>query len=227
MVNAFKEPSAELEHDMTLIGRRNLIAGGSAALSVLVSAPVIAAASRTVTPSSSEGPFYPDRLPLDRDNDLVTVAGRPDRAKGTVFHLAGTVSDTSGTTMDGVKLEIWQCDANGVYLHSADSGRRPFDPNFQGFGHAVSTDGGGYRFRTILPVRYSGRTPHIHFRIIAPNGRTLTTQMYLADHPANKRDFLYRRLGSIEAQKSVSVAVSDAPELETGAVKGRFDIVLG
>lgn len=212
---------------MTLIGRRNVIAGGTAAFSLLASSPLVVAASKTLTPSASEGPFYPDRLPLDQDNDLVTVSGRSGMAKGTIFHLGGNVSDVSGTTLDGVRLEIWQCDANGVYLHSADSGRRPFDPNFQGFGHTVSTNGGGYRFRTILPVRYSGRTPHIHFRVIAPNGRTLTTQMYLADHPANKRDFLYRRLGSVEAQKSVSVAVSEASEMDAGAQKGRFDIVLG
>ncbi|MGB0630532.1 MAG: intradiol ring-cleavage dioxygenase [Alphaproteobacteria bacterium] len=209
------------------MNRRNILAGGAAAFSLTAFPSLLAASLRPATPAAAEGPFYPDRLPLDRDSDLVSVRGRSGTAKGTVFHLGGTVTDTSGTTLDGTRLEIWQCDANGVYLHSADSGNANFDPNFQGFGRTISSENGLYRFRTILPVPYTGRTPHIHFRIIAPNGRTLTTQMYLADDPRNRRDFLYRRLDGPDARKSVSVVVSKAPEVEKGAVKGRFDIVLG
>ena len=211
---------------MITFARRGFIVGGTTALSMATFSPLYAA-GQFATPPATEGPFYPDRLPLDQDNDLATVSGRSGTAKCTIFHLGGTVSDVAGKPMAGVRVEIWQCDANGVYLHSADSGRRQFDPNFQGFGHTVSTRTGEYRFRTILPVPYSSRAPHIHFRITASNGRTLTTQMYLADHPGNERDFLYRRLATAEARRSVSVALSAAPDQQAGAVKGRFDIVLG
>lgn len=96
-------------------------------------------------------------------------------------------------------MEIWQCDASGRYLHPGDQGQRPRDAAFQAFGHDVTAADGHYRFRTIRPVPYPGRTPHIHVKAIAP-GLELTTQFYIADDPRNAADFLWRRMSPAEAQ---------------------------
>jgi protocatechuate 3,4-dioxygenase beta subunit len=206
--------------------RRALLrAAGAVAASASLPA---AAASLLATPPQTTGPFYPLALPLDADNDLVMIEGRPDRAAGTILHLAGRVLDSDGRPVPGVRVEIWQCDAFGVYHHARER-RGPADANFPGFGHTNDDDQGGYRFRTIEPVPYPGRTPHIHFKVIGPGFAPLTTQMYVQDHPSNAGDGLYRRLG--ERARLVTVRLEPAPGLEptvkSGAKRGLFDIVLG
>ena len=179
-------------------------------------------------PAAGTGPFYPLSLPLDSDNDLVIVEGRSERAAGTILHLAGRVLDADSRPVRGARLEIWQCDAFGVYHHPRDRGGLA-DANFQGFGATTVDDQGAYRFRTIEPVPYPGRTPHIHFKIAGPGFEPLTTQMYFADQPLNARDGLYRLLG--EEARLVTVRLDPAPDLEptvkSGAKRGLFDIVLG
>lgn len=205
--------------------RRGLILGIATSIA-LIPAMGRAAARRTLTPSGTEGPFYPDRLPLHTDNDLVTIAPGGKRAKGETFHLMGRLATADGAPMTGFTVEIWQCDANGIYQHSGDRRRGTFDPNFQGFGKTVTDANGAYRFRTITPVAYPGRTPHIHFKVKAPNRREFTSQLYLDGHPQNEADFLFNGLASDRARKAVSVRQIPAPELDDGAVKGTFDIVL-
>lgn len=201
-------------------GRRSLLLGAGAAL---IGAPGLARASTLPTPRQTEGPFYPVSLPLDSDNDLVSVGGAQAKARGTVAHVSGRVLDSAGKPLANARVEIWQCDWQGIYLHPRDGGQNRRDTGFQGFG-ATTTDGAGnYRFRTIKPVAYAGRTPHIHFKVMAGN-RELTTQMYVAGEPGNERDFLYRNLGS--AAPLVTVALAPAPQVEAEAVAGRFDIVL-
>jgi protocatechuate 3,4-dioxygenase beta subunit len=206
--------------------RRRLMLG-AATLAAMRALP--AAAALPSTPKQTEGPFYPLELPLDSDNDLIRVEGRPERASGTILHLGGRVLDPDGRPVRGARLEIWQCDAFGVYHHPGDR-RGPADPNFQGFGATSVTDDGAWRFRTIEPVPYPGRTPHIHFQITGPGFEPLTTQMYLAGHPLNARDFLYQRLDR-RARDLVTVELVPAPDLEpsakTGAKRASFDIVLG
>ncbi|MFT5486402.1 MAG: protocatechuate 3,4-dioxygenase beta subunit [Paracoccaceae bacterium] len=209
---------------MREFNRRQIVAAG--AVSGILLPGMVQAATRVLTPSGNEGPFYPDQLPLDTDNDLVKLGSDGKQAAGQVFHLMGEVVNKAGKPFRGFTLEIWQCDANGVYSHSGDSGRGRFDPNFQGFGTTLTSQSGGYRFRTITPVSYPGRTPHIHFKIKAPNRREFTSQMYLAGHPRNGADFLYRQLGNSTAQRAASVSLLPAPELDRDAVKGTFDIVL-
>jgi protocatechuate 3,4-dioxygenase beta subunit len=204
--------------------RRHLLASGAALAAHAALSP--AAAALLPTPRQTAGPFYPLTLPLDADNDLVQVAGRAERARGTVLHLAGRLLDPDGRAVPGARIEIWQCDAAGVYHHPRDP-RGPADPNFQGFGATTTEAGGGYRFRTIEPVAYPGRTPHIHFTISGPGFERLTTQMYVAGQPQNARDFLYRQLGDGAARDAVTVALASAPELEAGAKSATFDIVLG
>lgn len=207
------------------LSRRRIIAATSALAAL---GPGAALAARAPTPAQTAGPFYPLELPLDADADLVKVAGRPGEASGTVLHLTGRVLNPDGRPLDGALVEIWQCDAFGHYHHPGDRGGRA-DPDFQGYGATRSRSDGAWRFRTIEPVPYPGRTPHVHFRIDAPDGRQLTTQMYIDGHPLNERDGLYRRLG--DRARLVTVPLIAAPELETGrkasAVRGNFEIVLG
>ena len=148
------------------------------------------------TPSASEGPFYPTTGMRfeDIDNDLVKIAGEVEQAGGEVVMLGGRVLDKAGNSIAGARVEIWQCDVNGSYLHRRDSGRNSRDPAFQGFGHDLSTADGSYSFRTIKPVPYVGRTPHIHVKVLVDNRERLTTQFYLPGHPDNENDWLYQRV---------------------------------
>jgi protocatechuate 3,4-dioxygenase beta subunit len=184
-----------------------------------------AAAALSPTPPQTAGPFYPppaDRF-ADTDWDLVKVASRVREAGGEVMHLAGRVLDASGAPVADALVEIWQCDANGRYLHSGDSSlTRSRDPDFQGYGVTRSDAGGRYRFRTILPVPYPGRTPHIHARIQRPDGGELITQIYLKDHPLNQGDFLFRRLGRAG---QAAVQIDPAPGAD-GDLQAAFDFVV-
>ena len=118
------------------------------------------------TPAQTEGPFYPDKLPLDTDNDLLDHQRRdhPGRRRGSPT-LTGRILDANGTPIRNAVVEIWQCDNNGAYLHSGTATRDKRDKNFQGFGRFLTGSTGEYYFRTIKPVPYPGRTPHIHYKV--------------------------------------------------------------
>ncbi len=154
------------------------------------------AAAAIPTPSGSEGPFYPTtgmRF-ADVDNDLVKIEGEVEQAGGEIVELVGRVMDRSGNPIKGARVEIWQCDVKGRYLHRGDSVGNSRDKAFQGFGHDLTGADGSYSFRTIKPVPYSGRTPHIHVKVLLNNQERLTTQFYLPDHPDNENDWLYQRV---------------------------------
>lgn len=207
---------------MRSLSRRTLLVAGGAMPFTLM--PVIASAARfDATPAQTEGPFYPDRLPSDVDNDLIRIAGQVRQAGGEPLRLDGQVLDPDGRPVAGSRIEIWQADANGRYIASGDRfGATARDPAFQGYGTTQSDANGAYWFRTIRPVPYTGRTPHIHFRIHHPNGRALTTQMYVAGEPLNARDGLYNSLNR-PAQERVTVALTPDGQ---GGWTGRFRIVL-
>jgi protocatechuate 3,4-dioxygenase, beta subunit len=205
---------------------RRLVLGTMGSLASLAALPAQTAAALLATPGQTEGPFYPLTLPLDADNDLVQVEGRAQRAAGTILHLAGRVLDLAGRPVAGARIEIWQCDAFGVYHHSRDR-RGPADPNFQGFGATTATAAGAYRFRTIEPVPYPGRTPHVHFKIQGTGFAPLTTQMYVAGQPLNAGDAIYQGIVDPAARAAVTVPLAPAPGLEPDALEARFDIVLG
>jgi len=91
------------------------------------------------TAETTEGPFYPDRLPLDTDNDLLILNDNLTPAVGVITHLTGQVFTSSGLPVRNAVVEIWQTDANGSYLHTG--GRqtsKPYDTNFQGYGRFLS-----------------------------------------------------------------------------------------
>ena len=197
--------------------RRVIVWIGAAALGPLVPTPALAD-GRKPTPRMTEGPFYPRSFPSDVDGDLTRVQGRAQRAAGTPLEVTGRVLDTSGRPRANARVEVWQCDALGQYHHVGEPASS-LDPNFQGFG-AVTTDAEGrYQFRTIKPVPYPGRTPHIHFTVVEDGRRRLTSQMFVEGEPGNARDGLYRYLGADASRVTMKLAGS-------AELKGSLDIVL-
>ncbi len=179
------------------------------------------------TPRQTEGPFYPNKLPLDTDNDLLIVNDSITPAVGEVTHLSGRVLDASGSPVRNALVEIWQCDANGVYLHTADSSRKARDKNFQGFGRFLTGSSGEYYFRTIKPVPYTGRTPHIHFKVKQSSKELLTTQCYIKGHPGNERDFVWRGIRDRKGRDAVTIPFEPLKGSRIAELSARFDIVLG
>lgn len=209
----------------TIMTRRTFVAAAASAAAVGAAGRGWASADLVPTPPQTAGPFYPATKPPDSDADLVSVAGRGGLAEGTVTRLAGRVLDPRGRPVAGALVEIWQCDALGRYHHPRDGGGG--DPNFQGFGRTQTADGGLYGFRTIRPVPYPGRTPHIHFAVSAQNFPPLITQMYVAGDPLNDRDFVLNRIRDPLARASLIVDLTPAGAGDPGSLKGTFDIVLG
>ncbi|MBI2728060.1 MAG: intradiol ring-cleavage dioxygenase [Polaromonas sp.] len=175
-------------------------------------------APRILTPSQTEGPFYPVALPKDADFDLLKN-GSLDYRLGQPAWLEGSVTDLQGTPVRGALVEIWQCDHAGHYDHPGDGGR--IDKAFQGFGRVAVNAQGEYRFRTIRPVAYSSRTPHIHVKVKLASRELLTTQLYVAGEPLNQRDYLWRNLS--DAQRN-ALSVPFSPEAD--GQRARFNIVV-
>ncbi|MEJ8849333.1 protocatechuate 3,4-dioxygenase [Variovorax rhizosphaerae] len=167
-----------------------------------------APAARRATPAQTEGPFYPLTLPADADNDLLRN-GTLTYAAAEPTWVDGTVTDLDGRPLAGALVEIWQCDAQGHYHHPGDGDRA--DRAFQGFGKVAVDAQGRYRFRTIRPVAYSGRSPHIHVKVKLGTRELLTTQLYVAGAPGNARDFLWRSL-SEEARAAITVPFDRAAD---------------
>jgi protocatechuate 3,4-dioxygenase beta subunit len=176
------------------------------------------------TPPQEEGPFYPTTLPPDQDDDLVRLgAGR--KAMGVVTYISGHVLDPAGRPLLSAVVEIWQCDYQGFYFHPQHMDQR--DSAFQGFGTTVTGEDGFYQFRTIRPVSYANRAPHIHFKVRGTAFDELTTQMYVEGEPRNEQDFVLNAIADPAERVRLIVPLQPAPQHEPGALAGRFDIVLG
>lgn len=189
-------------------------------------APGAFAESLAVTPRLTEGPFYPDKLPLDTDNDLLIVNDSITPAVGTITHLSGKVLSRAGIPIRNAIVEIWQVDGNGVYLHSADPRRQKRDGNFQGYGRFLTDSKGTYYFRTIKPVPYPGRTPHIHVAVSQNGERVLTTQLLIKGEAQNERDMVFRGLRDPKERELLLVAFEPARPASR-ELAAQFDIVLG
>jgi protocatechuate 3,4-dioxygenase, beta subunit len=179
------------------------------------------------TPAQTEGPFYPDRLPLDTDNDLIIVNNSLTPAIGQITHLTGKVLGPTGSPVKDATVEIWQCDANAVYLHTRGGSRERRDANFQGFGRFLTGSTGEYYFRTVKPVPYPGRAPHIHFKVKVRGRPDFTTQCYVRGEQRNARDGIYSRIRDRRAQEAVTVEFAPLPGSRVRELQARFDIVLG
>jgi protocatechuate 3,4-dioxygenase beta subunit len=199
------------------------MAWGAAALA----APGALAEALTLTPEQTEGPFYPDRLPLDTDNDLLIINDATTTAAGEITHLGGRILDADGEPIRSALVEIWQVDGNGVYLHSRSAGERR-DARFQGYGRFTTGPSGEYYFRTVKPVLYPGRqAPHIHFAVSRDGQRLLTTQCYVKGYEGNERDFVFRDIRNERQRESVLVPFEPLKGSKSGELAAKFDIVLG
>ncbi|MDP4302407.1 protocatechuate 3,4-dioxygenase [Leptothrix discophora] len=161
------------------------------------------------TVSQAEGPFYPVRLPADGDADLLRNGTRMPR-RGQPAQLEGRLVDLRGRPLAGLQVEIWQCDADGHYHHPGDGDQA--DPGFQGWGRASVDGEGRWRFRTIRPAPYTGRTPHIHVKVKDGRRELLTTQLYVAGEPGNERDGLYRSIRDPRDRAALTVAFEPGPQ---------------
>lgn len=206
----------------TPVSRRQVVAG----LAACWTTRGLFAEQLTATPRMTEGPFYPDRMPLDTDNDLIILGDELTPSVGNVLHVSGRVLSESGEPVRGALVELWQVDANGMYIHSGSAGRER-DPMFQGYGRFLTGLDGRYYFRTIRPIAYPGRTPHIHFAVSKGGKRQLTTQMLFADEKeANARDGLFRRVA--EDKRSLLLAKTEAVSgSRVGEIQTSWDMVLG
>lgn len=202
---------------MPLVSRRHAAAALVALPFCWTGARAQPVAPRRPTPAQMEGPFYPVQLPADADADLLRNGTR-NYGRGQPAWVEGVVTDLGGEPLRGAQVEIWQCDHAGHYHHPGDGGRA--DPDFQGFGRVTVDGEGRYRFRTIRPVPYSGRTPHIHVKVRLGRNELLTTQLYVEGDPHNERDFLWRRLG--EDRRLVTVPFTSSSD----GVRARFPIVV-
>jgi protocatechuate 3,4-dioxygenase beta subunit len=214
-----------------LSSRRRFLGGlalGAVAFGIpeLLHVPGLFAEELTRTPRQTEGPFYPDRLPLDTDNDLIIINDSITPAVGEITHLSGRILDARGNPIRNALVEIWQVDHNGVYLNTNDR-HAARDENFQGFGRFLTGAKGDYYFRTIKPVPYPGRTPHIHFAIKMKGREKWTTQCYIKGEPRNQRDGVFRGIRDPKARDAVLVDFAPIKDSRIGELSAKFDMVLG
>lgn len=210
----------------SFVSRRTFI-GGIAAGLVAWHAPGTFAEELTRTPKQTEGPFYPDKLPLDTDNDLLIINDTIDAAVGEVTYLSGRILDATGSPVRNAIVEIWQVDHHGAYLHSGSNNRDKRDTHFQGFGRFLTGSTGEYLFRTIKPVPYPGRTPHIHVAVKVPKQEKFTTQCYVKGHPGNEKDGVLKGIRDEKARESLIVDFAPVKGSKIGELAAQFDIVLG
>ena len=209
------------------VHRRHFLLGAATLGAAAFVTPAAFAELLTKTPRQTEGPFYPNEMPLDVDNDLVIINDATTPAVGKITHLTGTVRDIHGAPVKNALVEIWHVDNNGVYIHTEANRRGQSDKNFQGFGRFETASTGAYRFRTIKPVPYGGnRTAHIHFAINKNGHRLLTTQLYVKDNPNNERDSIFRGSGR-SSYDLLTAEFVPLPGSEIGELTANFDIVIG
>jgi protocatechuate 3,4-dioxygenase, beta subunit len=197
------------------------------ALAMAFTAPGAFAEALSLTPRQTEGPFYPKDLPLDTDNDLLVINDALTPAIGKVTHLSGRLLDAKGDPIRNAVVEIWQVDGNGVYLHKGSGKGDRRDANFQGFGRFLTGSTGEYYFRTIRPVAYPGRTPHIHFAVKMKGREKWTTQCYVKGEASNEKDGVLRGIKDQKVRESVLVEFAAIENSKAGELAARFDIVMG
>jgi protocatechuate 3,4-dioxygenase, beta subunit len=180
-----------------------------------------------LTPRQTEGPFYPDHLPLDTDNDLIVINDSVTPSVGEITYVSGRILGPTGEPIRNATVEIWQCDSGGAYLHSKTGNSDKRDKNFQGFGRFNTGSSGEYLFRTIKPVPYPGRTPHIHYSVKMKGREKWTTQCYIKGHPGNERDGVLRGIKDPKQLESVMVDFAPLPGAKAGELAAKFDVVMG
>ena len=187
----------------------------------------IHAEALTLTPRMTEGPYYPDHLPLNQDNDLVRLGDGDTSAAGIVTQFGGRLLSADGKPVKDATIELWQADNNGCYIHTRGVQRgKERDEKFQGYGKVVTNSQGEYRFRTIKPGLYTGRTRHYHVAVMQNGKRMLTTQLFLAGEPGNDRDGVLSRIGDAAQRLSV-IREFKAREPGGSELFATWDIAIG
>ena len=212
-----------------------LHAASSCGLLSFLSPSVVFGHDRLNTPSQTKGPFYP--IPeIEKqqhfDFDLTRKSADSPVALGELISIEGSVISHSERPLGGAIVEVWQACETGRYNHPQDKNERPMDPNFQYWGRVETGEDAKFRFKTVLPGKYPGRTPHIHFRIVAKDRPELVTQLYFAQHEElNRKDSLYMAL-NIGQRDAVTTTLEkkpiDATKKDSESIlTGNFTIVLG
>jgi protocatechuate 3,4-dioxygenase beta subunit len=151
----------------------------AAATTAAATASTVATAlpSCIVRPALTEGPYFVDEK-LDRSDirsDPATGVVRP----GAILNLNFLVSRVSGsacTALSGAMVDVWHCDALGVYSDVDSARGQKFLRGFQ------NTDASGSaKFMTIYPGWYQGRAVHIHFKIRPTSSSEFTSQLFFDD----------------------------------------------
>ncbi len=211
---------------MSMSQRRRQFLKNMAFTTAAFSTSGLLAEELTRTANQAEGPFYPDKLPLDTDNDLLLLNDSATPALGEVTHLTGRILSHTGEPIRNAVVEIWQADSTGAYIHT--KGRREqMDKNFQGFGRFLTSSTGEYYFRCIKPTKYVGRAPHIHYAIFQNGKRMLTTQLYIKGEPQNEKDFLFKAAKTAEAKATLVADFQPIPDSKAGELAANWDVILG
>ena len=186
---------------------------------------------RIATPEMTEGPYYPDKMPLDTDNDLLIINDSITPAVGEISWVSGCVMDASGQPVRNATVEIWQCDSKSSYIHSRGRNENGLDGNFQGYGRYQTDSTGRYQFRTIKPVSYElngmFRAPHIHFAVSRNGRRIFTTQMMVNGHPDNQRDHVLGEIADAKARQTILIDFLPVPGSRLGELTAKFDLIIG
>jgi protocatechuate 3,4-dioxygenase beta subunit len=183
----------------------------------------------TRTPTTFEGPYYPKKLPLDTDNDLLIINDAITPAVGEVTHLSGRLLDSKGDPLRNAVIEIWQCDRDDTYLKQYQQGEEKFDTNFQGYGRFLTSSTGEYYFRTIKPVPYRGRpAAHIHARVWKGDKKLLTTECFVKGNPGNERDGQFKQIRARDPKghETLCLDFAQVKGSKIGELAARWDIVL-
>ena len=213
---------------LTCTRRRFLKGLAAVATPVFFTTPGLFAQELVRTPRQMEGPFYPDRLPLDTDNDLIIINSSITPAVGQITHLGGRILDARGNPVRNATVEIWQVDNNGAYLHSGSSNRANRDANFQGFGRFLTGSTGEYYFRTIKPVPYPGRPAgHIHYKVKKGGRELLTSQIFVAGAPGNARDGVFHDVRDPFERELIQTDFTPIKGSKIGELAAKFDIIIG
>ncbi|BCU79250.1 protocatechuate 3,4-dioxygenase [Luteolibacter sp. LG18] len=184
-----------------------------------------------ITPRMTEGPYYPDKMPLDTDNDLLIINDSINPAVGEITYLTGRVLTATGQPLRNAVVEIWQCDSKQSYIHTKGRNSAGDDGNFQGYGRYLTDSTGRYFFRTIKPVAYTlngmWRAPHIHFAISKGGQRIYTTQMMVKGFADNAKDGVLSGVRDAKARESVLVDFKPVEGSKIGELTATFDIIMG
>ena len=212
-----------------------------AAASAGFTLPGFLAEALTLTPTVTQGPYYPlaDDIPLDKDNDLVQLSDNLTIAAGIVTYVSGRILDSSGNPVNGALVELWHADREGDYSYSTGVGRNSAcDANFAGFGQFLTSSTGAFKFRTVKAGLYNGRTRHYHWGVTLPGKTTRTTSQTFWNETAyalngtafatqNSNDSVLTGITNAAQKASVILDYTAVAGTTTGEVQASWDYVSG